>query len=164
MNADHLMSMINERGGGCFGPESTVTVVKNGQKITTLVKNLKKDDQLATATAATAKLVCLAKIMKTNPRKLAVLEGGLQITPTHPIRIDDQWKLPKDVAISFTENTSGELYCFVLEPPVPALVNGVECVTWGHGIQDKIVQHNYYGSKLIINDLMKLEGWSDGFV
>ena len=44
MKADDLMQMMNRRGGGCFGAESTVTLVKDGQKITTLVKNLKKDD------------------------------------------------------------------------------------------------------------------------
>jgi hypothetical protein len=61
--------------------------------------------------------------------------------------------VPGSIRINFEANSSGELYCFVLDPPLSALVNGIECATWGHGLRDKVVRHDYYGTKEVIDDL-----------
>ena len=37
-------------------------------------------------------------------------------------------------------------------------INDVECVTLGHGLQDDIVRHSYYGSKRVVEDLRMLDG------
>jgi hypothetical protein len=99
------------------------------------VKDLKKDDDVLVAGGKTAKLECLVQINQTSASKLVNLKDGLRITPNHPIRVDEKWTLPKNIEGSSEEITSDELYCFVLEPRVPALVNGVECATWGHGLE-----------------------------
>ena len=61
-------------------------------------------------------------------------------------------------------NPSGLVYNFVLDRYHIVLVNGMECVTWGHGLTEAGVQHEYYGSQKIIKDLVSLPGWSSGSV
>ena len=116
------------------------------------------------AEGKTAKLVCLVKIKQSRPQSLAVLTNDLHITRNHPVRIKDEWKLPKNLTSTFKVNTSGELFCFVLEPPLPAMVNGVECATLGHELKDKLVEHPYYGTQVVIDDLKQYEGWNSGYI
>ena len=50
-----------------------------------------------------------------------------------------------------------EVYNFALEQGHTVLVNNVECVTLGHGFQDDVVRHSYYGSDRVIADLHQLD-------
>jgi hypothetical protein len=43
-------------------------------------------------------------------------------------------------------NPSGFVYNFVLDKSHIVLVDGVECVTWGHELTEEGVQHAYYGT------------------
>ena len=64
---------------------------------------------------------------------MIMLKNDLEITSKHPVRINGNWMQPWQVEnCSFKPNISGVVYCFVLETTHVALVNGVECVTWGH--------------------------------
>merc|ERR1740139_1906389 len=127
-------------GGGCFGPSSTVVV--NGQ--VTQITAVKKGDIISTADGlATVKLV--AKIARDRP--LVRLSCGLTITKKHPVRVNGVWMLPKDLSgVREVENTTGFVYNFVLDRSHIVLVNGVECITWGHGFEDPVVAHRYYGT------------------
>ena len=49
------------------------------------------------------------------------------------------------------------VFNFALDQGHTVLVNDVECVTLGHGFQDDIVRHAYYGSQRVIEDLHKLD-------
>ena len=45
------------------------------------------------------------------------------------------------------------------------IVNGVDCITLGHGITgDKVAEHEYFGSGKIIKDLKELSGWENGLI
>ena len=37
-------------------------------------------------------------------------------------------------------------------------INDIECVTLGHGFQEDVVRHRYYGSERVIEDLRILDG------
>jgi hypothetical protein len=63
-----------------------------------------------------------------------------------------------------SQERSAEVYCFVLDPPLPAIVNGIQCATWGHNLQDEVVKHPYYGSQDVIEDLKIFKGWEHGFI
>ena len=60
------------------------------------------------------------------------------------------------------ENPSGFVYNLVLDSNHILVVDGVECITWGHDYQEDVVRHAYYGSQAIINDLKNTAGWSRG--
>lgn len=62
------------------------------------------------------------------------------------------------------ENPAGYVYNFVLDSCHVLLVDGIQCATWGHGLQEDVVRHAYYGSQTIIRDLSDMPGWTDGLV
>ena len=43
------------------------------------------------------------------------------------------------------------------------LVNGYECITLGHNLNDKMLQHPYYGTDKVTQDLLNLPGAEQGF-
>ena len=43
-------------------------------------------------------------------------------------------------------------------------VNGICCSTFGHGIKGKNVEHDYFGSEKIVNDLRRFESFKTGFI
>lgn len=87
--------------------------------------------------------------------------GGLSITPWHPIRMNGAWVYPATVA-SYTSRPVKTVYNFVLEAHHIVHVEGMECITLGHGIQEPVAAHAFFGTERVIEDLMKLPGWASG--
>jgi len=45
------------------------------------------------------------------------------------------------------------------------LINNIECVTFGHELNDnEVVKHEYYGTEKVINDLIKMKGFEEGII
>ena len=45
------------------------------------------------------------------------------------------------------------------------IVNGMECVSLGHGLKEgEVVEHEYLGTEKVVEDLKKGEGWERGLV
>jgi adenylate kinase len=152
-------------GGGCFGETSSVIVVTNdGMEVKRRVPDLRPGDEVRVADAGLAKVRCVVRIARSPSKKLVALPGGLTITPKHPVRIAGKWMLPGEMRQEEVANPSGFVYNFVLDQCHILLVDGVECVTWGHGIEDSVVRHPYYGTDEVISDLSALTGWDQGFV
>lgn len=147
-------------GGGCFGETSTVLV--GAGRVRKAVKDVRKGDQIVVADGF-ATVLCVAKIARSASKSLLKFPGGLTITKRHPVRINGEWTQPCKVTSVETSNTSGFVYNFVLDRCHIPLINGVECVTWGHGLTAEGVKHSYYG-KDILRDLAAMEGYSTGFV
>ena len=40
----------------------------------------------------------------------------------------------------------------------------MECVTLGHGLEEEVVKHEYYGTSAVIDDLKRMGGWEEGLV
>ena len=80
--------------------------------------------------------MCVVKIAETQNNLLVSLPGGLTITERHPIMVNGKWSLPCEISSERVSNTSNYVYCFVLDKCHVALVNGIQCVTWGHQIKD----------------------------
>jgi len=96
--------------------------------------------------------------------EMVTFEDGLQITNYHPIFIENKWQFPVDVKES-TKVFVDKYYNFVLENGHTMRVNGVDCITLGHGIKgDKVLEHEYLGTSAVLEDLGRLEGWSRGLV
>jgi len=152
-------------GGGCFGETSSVTVVcPDGTEVKTRVSDVQAGDKVRVAGNETAEVRCVVRIVRSSNKTLAAFPGGLTITARHPVRIAGRWMLPSQICEEQVPNPSGFVYNFVLERCHIVLVDGVECVTWGHGIDEDVVSHSYYGTDEVISDLSKLPGWDQGFV
>jgi hypothetical protein len=73
--------------------------------------------------------------------------------------------LPKDaVGATCTANPGGAVYNFVLDRCHVVMVNGVECVTWAHGLATEGVRHTFYGTGLVLEHLSSLPGYDAGLV
>ena len=62
---------------------------------------------------------------------------------------DHIWPLACVILVSFSEDT---------------LVNGVGCVSLGHGLRGSVVGHAYYGTAAVLRDLSEQPGWREGRV
>jgi len=123
---------------------------------------VRKGDKIAVADGF-ATVRCVIKIARSASKSLLVFSGGLTITKRHPIRVNGAWINPSEIVTNEVSNPSGFVYNFVLDRSHVPLVNGIECVTWGHGLTAEGVKHAYYGSK-IVEDLSAMQGWSAGFI
>merc|ERR1712094_144126 len=90
--------------------------------------------------------------------KLVPLGDGLTITARHPVRIGGVWKRPHELQEPSVEHC-GCVYNLVLEGNRVLLVNGIECVTFGHGITEGVAAHSYYVTQRVVEDLASLPGW-----
>lgn len=50
------------------------------------------------------------------------------------------------------------MYSFALNQGHTVWVNDIECVTLGHGFQEDVVRHAYYGTERVIEDLRIMDG------
>eukprot|EP00798_Chlamydomonas_sp_ICE-L_P026003 gene26003-11694_t len=102
--------------------------------------------------------------------------SGLVITPWHPVRSPaGTWHFPADLLLDpapmlpdsaplVPDLSTQVVYNYVLASGHIASVDGVECVTLGHGFQEDVVRHPFFGSQAVVEELQMLPGWSDGFI
>ena len=168
-------------GGGCFGAGSEVLVRDSttGQFSRTKVASVRPGDVLAASGKSTARVRCVVRIaLDAELDPLLHFSEGLQITPKHPVRVaGGQWCRPKDLPGAqrmkpenlFTSKggcaEKYHVYNFLLDRTHVITVNGMECVTWGHGLTNQGVDHPYFSNMAAIErDLSAMQGWSSGVV
>lgn len=171
-------------GGGCFGPESTVLLVSDpsghdntcddGSLKIVAVKDIRAGDQIIVSTESNRKtvanVICVVQIH--GKKDLVAIPGGLTVTPRHPISFGSnsidmcKWQLPADIVKDGGAKVieSDVVFNFVLDSSHVVLVNGVQCVTLGHGLQGDIVSHDFYGTSKVIDALRSVSGWEKGLI
>ena len=65
--------------------------------------------------------------------------------------------MPCSLVSAPTHIRCDEVFNFALDQGHTVTVNNVECVTLGHGFQEDVVRHSYYGSDRVITDLHQLD-------
>jgi len=85
---------------------------------------------------------------------MCVLEGGLMITPGHPVKYQGRWVYPKEIAVRKSV-TIDAFYNLVVDQGHIATVNGIELILLGHNYTEGILSHEYFGSQRVINVLKK---------
>lgn len=56
------------------------------------------------------------------------------------------------------------VYNFVLDDGHVVEINGIVCATFGHGMKGENIEHPYFGTSQIVEDLKKMPGWNEGFI
>lgn len=165
------MNAYYNQCGGCFSGGSTVIIADGTVK---RLDCIRKGDLVQTPLGY-AEVLCVV-INKFNQSiidkaRCKRLLGGLEITPYHPIRVGGKWQFPSCLNKESTQTLQPvdvdyyeTMYDFVLKDVHIMIINGVECVTLGHGFQEDVVRHQYFGSNAVVHDLMKLPGWGEGSV
>lgn len=152
------MSQYSNSGGGCFTGNTLIhTDLNNLKPISEIVKG----DNVLTSNQKIAKVKC---VIKFDIDSDIVIINNLGITPWHPIRKVNEYKWNFPITISKSiKSINNTVYNLVLESGHIIVSNGYECVTFGHGLEDDIVKHEFFG-KNIIRELKRTKGWNNGFI
>jgi len=155
------MSAYNSYSNVCFEGHCSV---KMANKTVKQCQDIKKDDLVVSSNGTVSKVICVIKsLCKGNKADLVELQGGLLVTPWHPVRIGNVWKFPADIGVT-KQRDCPAVYNFVLESGHVMIINDIECVTLGHGLKEPVVDHDYFGSDRVVSDLRKFDSWSHGIV
>ena len=153
------MSYYYNSNSGCFDGNG---IVQLADGCTKLVKELTKNDLVMSSDGKVSKIKCVVRT-PVNKNIHLVSINNILITPWHPVKHNDNWIFPLD--ISKPQATYIDyVYNFVFENHYSMLVNGVECIGLGHEQQGPVLYHPYYGTQCVIQDLMQLDGWDNGFI
>jgi hypothetical protein len=121
----------------------------------------------ATATMATATVVCVVVTpCASNTAFFVEFPGGLSITPYHPVRLNGRWQHSQETH-AVVMRPCDAVYNLVLDTGHVVVVDGVECVTLGHGLDDGdggVLRHAYLGTHRVVDDLRACDGWASGRV
>eukprot|EP01080_Neovahlkampfia_damariscottae_P007363 gene7363-11685_t len=151
------MSVYYNSSGPCFEGSSSVKMFNGNHKF---VKDIKKDDQILGVSGKGVKVVCVLKTRCNNEKRNLVDFNGLKITPWHPVKIKDEFYFPESLG-EIKEYDCDFVYSFVLECEHLMIINDTKCVTLGHGFQDNIAKHDFFGSEKVINELKQFQGWNE---
>ena len=88
----------------------------------------------------------------------------MKITPYHPVRIAGEWKFP--ISIQAPKPVKCDyVFNLVVDQGHVVSINGIECVTLGHGFtNNSVISHPYFGTEKIIEDLKLMKGFNDGII
>ena len=112
-----------------------------------------------------ATVLCVVRTQCKDGKASLVTLNGLEITPWHPCSLDGgrSWHFPCDLCTA-VQTTCPAVYSFVLQSGHTMLINGVQCVTLGHGLKGAVVGHGYFGTSKVIQDLKAMKGWETGYI
>lgn len=154
------MSQYYNYYGGCIHGDCDTLMADGSLK---KVKNLTKGDLVKTPNSS-AKIVCVLKSTIKSVIPMIHFPRGLIITPYHPVRINKEWCFPTDIGREVKSYVT-EYFNFVLENDHIMIVNGMECVSLGHGFKGSpVIEHEYLGTEKVIEDLKSYESWEAGKV
>jgi len=135
------------------------------------LSDIKKGDKILSVDEHGINITTVRCVVKTtchdgSTPKLLELNGGLLITPWHPIRQNGKWIFPcQTIDHAYGKATDSAVYTFLLDSKHIAIINDIECLCLGHGIEgDEVASHWYYGTKRVVEDLKKQTGWEEGRV
>jgi len=161
----HSMVRYMDASGGCLSGRSPVAMA-NG--------STKRMDELVQGDAVLGGGRVAVLVMYTEFKGRLVRLGELEITPFHPVKhAAGAWVFPVNVPSSPGGEDAafawhGPVYNVVLDGGVSITVDGLECITLGHGITgDSVAEHAYFGSRAaVVDDLLRHDaaGFARGFV
>ena len=139
---------------GCFNGDAFVEL-KNGKK---KVKHVRKGDVLANGGI----VECLVE-NKIEKVENVVNINNVYFSLYHPVEINGEWIFPCQ-HFKVTKKYIDSWYNLVLKNKHEVVLNGVKAITLGHNRNDGILKHPYFGTKKVIDALMKYNTYNSGFI
>ncbi len=167
------MTTYYDAGGSCYDGDG---IVNMGNGTFKLVKQLVKGDLVCALDKNKItfmdRVKCIVKSRVVSGNLPMCTINGLHITPWHPLIMLNQvynninisqWLFPINYAPE--QNVPIDwIYNVVLESGISICINNLMMATLGHGLNDPIIAHEYFGSQNIIYDLSQMEGWEQGLI
>jgi uncharacterized protein YegL len=157
------MSSYNSVTGGCCSGDSLILMADHSHK---QASDIRKGDRVITHDSMISEVECVVKTTCPNrTATLVKLEGGLTISPWHPV-IDPSrstWEYPCYMTEP-TTITCPTLYTFIIQNRGSLYVNGYIYSTLGHGLLGDVIEHDYYGTNKVIQDMKAFPTYEQGNV
>jgi len=154
------------RGGGCFAPEGVVTLLVDDEQVPTSIERIRPGDMVQTVGGGFERVHCVVRTECEGGRgTFTRLSNGLELTEWHPLidGMTGRWRFPIMLGQRVVRPCAF-VYNLVLEKTHVVLISGTGCVTLGHGIDEEVVRHPYWGSDEVLLDLQRRPGWAEGYV
>jgi hypothetical protein len=128
------------------------------------VKDLQKGDVVDGDPFGGFIIHCAVRILSGYRRELTLVRT-LLVTHGQPIYVEDEWALSSTVpGATVVCDACDQVYNFVLDRGHVLMIEGIPCVTLGHGFEGPVMSHPYFGTDRVVNDLLRMPGWDDGVV
>ena len=155
------MSQYVMAAGPCFTGDCLVLM---DELRTKRVRDLKKGDTVWGG----HKVLALTYTPVMAEVDMIIFMMGLKITPWHPIKLNSQsnWTFPAETASGKKRRMYVDgYYNLVLESGHTVEMNGITVCTLGHGFtDDSVIQHPYFGTEAVVEDLKRCDGWEQGYI
>ena len=150
------MGSYMDRYGGCF--DGAQFVAMSPTTAPRRVRELQRGDTLASGA------VVLAVVVIHMPAKsrLCVI-NGVRLSPWHPVATrHSDWHFPASVTPIVTQPIDF-LYNVVLSHHHVITINGLDCITLGHGItHHPVLTHAFFGTQSVVDALRRLPSTEGG--
>lgn len=167
------MTQFNSRNNnnGCFHGSSIVYMVDGSKK---RVDKIVKGDLVSLGNGLIGEIECVAKTeVSSETIDLIKLNDELILTEYHPVK-HNRWEFPKNIhSALYSDLSCDAIYSFVLKKDKNndsrgcgsgIIIGNIECATLGHGINEDVIYHPFFGSELVINALKGTDQYSSGLV
>jgi uncharacterized protein YegL len=165
------MNNYVSRNNTCFHGLSKVLMhnytLKNANEV-------RKGDYVKLANGKKCIIECVVKTVLNSEINMITLNDNLHLTPYHPVKINNEWYFPKDLNYAkLCELPCHEIFSFILKKDNNENTRGYnsgimigdhECATLGHGITGNIIEHPFFGTELVINNLKELYMYELGMI
>jgi len=152
-----LTQSFNNPTGGCFQGDCKVLMADGSRRP---IKNTNPGEMVWTPSGPSQILVVLTCSTKNKSQPMSQI-NSLLITPWHPILQGGKWIFPADLAF-YSERMIQTVYNLVLDSGHIIDIEGIKACTLAHGFEEPVVQHPYFGTAAVIDDLKKVPGWDIG--
>ena len=117
---------------------------------------------------------CVLKTQLNEGKCKIVRVGGkkmqpLCVTPWHPVYDSDMnsWTFPANVG-EVEEIDCKAVYSFLLEKSSTTThiirINDVPCICLGHGFNDTVLKHPFFGTRAVVDEMKRFPGFTEGIV
>ena len=159
------LAAYNDNSGPCFDSNCIITM-ENGS--TKKLKLLKKGDRVQSVdrdnNLVTASVVCILEtVIHGGMCEMVNFDNGLSITPWHPMKHNNNWAFPINVQDSVISSCKSVI-TLVLDNHHIGFINNTQCIMLGHGFTDDVINHPYYGTQKVIDDMKNMPGWNNGHI
>lgn len=161
--AVNMARFMNVRGG-CFLGSSKVHLP--GQNFAR-ADGLKKGDKVITGEGTIDEVECVMKTIldADEPTEICVMNDSLAATPWHPIKNEEgEWVFPAQIGADAVSMHIDAVYSFLLKSRGTLLIGDFACATLAHGIQGKVIGHEFLGEECVARDLKQFESYYSGIV
>lgn len=157
------MAVFNNATDGCF-TGNTPILMANGK--TKYAGDIKPGDRVAGGHKV------LARITTAVGAKITLVRcGEMTLTPWHPVRRQYMWEwfFPDTLAstdnqVKKVEEFVHSVYNFVLETGHVVQSGEWVACTLGHGFTGEVIEHAYFGTDRVLQDLRRAPSWAMGYV